>query len=84
MNGSADDEPLSSALTRILAPLGMSYVIRDECVILVTGRYDDQCDLAGTPYPRWVIGSFAGHRFIWKYNASQMQIVSCIASGTRK
>ncbi len=31
-----------------------------------------------------VIGSFAGHRFIWKYNASQMQIVSCIASGTRK
>ena len=28
------DEPLASALTRLLAPLGMTYVIRDECVVL--------------------------------------------------
>jgi thiol-disulfide isomerase/thioredoxin len=34
LNGSVVDEPLASALTRLLAPLGMSYVIRDECVIL--------------------------------------------------
>jgi hypothetical protein len=34
VNGSVVAEPLASALTRLLAPLGMSYVIRDECVIL--------------------------------------------------
>jgi thiol-disulfide isomerase/thioredoxin len=34
--GSAVDEPLSSALTRLLAPLGMTYVVRDEAVVLTT------------------------------------------------
>jgi len=38
VTGSAVEEPLASALTRLLAPLGMSYVIRDECVILIKGR----------------------------------------------
>jgi len=32
--GSAVDEPLSSALVRLLAPLGMTYVVRDEAVVL--------------------------------------------------
>jgi thiol-disulfide isomerase/thioredoxin len=34
MSGSATDEPLSSALTRLLAPLKMTYVIRDGAVLL--------------------------------------------------
>jgi thiol-disulfide isomerase/thioredoxin len=34
--GSAVDEPLSSALLRLLAPLGMTYVVRDEAVVLTT------------------------------------------------
>jgi hypothetical protein len=36
VHGSVVDEPLSSALTRLLSPLGMTYVIRDESVILTT------------------------------------------------
>jgi thiol-disulfide isomerase/thioredoxin len=36
--GSAVDEPLSSALTHLLAPLGMTYVIRDEAVVFTTAR----------------------------------------------
>jgi hypothetical protein len=36
--GSAVDEPLSSALKRLLAPLGMGYVVRDEAVVLSTVR----------------------------------------------
>ena len=32
--GTAVDEPLSSALVRLLAPLGMRYVVRDEAVVL--------------------------------------------------
>jgi thiol-disulfide isomerase/thioredoxin len=38
VNGSVVDEPLASALTRLLAPLGMTYVVRDECVILTKSR----------------------------------------------
>ncbi len=38
VTGSVVDEPLSSALARLLAPLGMTYVIRDECVILTKSR----------------------------------------------
>jgi thiol-disulfide isomerase/thioredoxin len=34
--GSAVDEPLSSALKRLLLPLGMTHVIRDEAVVLTT------------------------------------------------
>lgn len=34
--GSAVDEPISSALIRLLAPLGMSYVVRDEAVVITT------------------------------------------------
>lgn len=34
--GSAVDEPLSSALKRLLAPLGMMYVVRDETVVFTT------------------------------------------------
>jgi hypothetical protein len=36
--GSAVDEPLSYALKRLLAPLGMGYVVRDEAVVLSTVR----------------------------------------------
>jgi thiol-disulfide isomerase/thioredoxin len=38
LNGSVVDEPLVSALTRLLAPLGLTYVVRDECVILTKSR----------------------------------------------
>jgi thiol-disulfide isomerase/thioredoxin len=38
IHGSVVDEPLSSALNRLLTPLGMTYVIRDEAVILTNGR----------------------------------------------
>jgi hypothetical protein len=34
--GSSVDEPLSSALKRLLAPLGMKYVVRDEAIIFTT------------------------------------------------
>ena len=34
VTGSAVDEPLSSALMRLLAPVGMTYVVRDEAVVL--------------------------------------------------
>jgi type II secretory pathway component GspD/PulD (secretin) len=36
VTGSAVDEPLSSALNRLLAPLGMTYVVRNEAVVLTT------------------------------------------------
>jgi thiol-disulfide isomerase/thioredoxin len=36
LTGSAVDEPLSIALNRWLAPLGMTYVVRDEAVVLTT------------------------------------------------
>jgi hypothetical protein len=38
VTGSVTDEPLSSALDRLLAPLGMTYVIRNESVILTNSR----------------------------------------------
>jgi hypothetical protein len=38
ITGSAVNEPLSSALTRLLAPLGMTFTIRDEVVVLTTAR----------------------------------------------
>jgi thiol-disulfide isomerase/thioredoxin len=38
VTGSAVEEPLASALEHLLAPLGMTYVIRDECVILTKSR----------------------------------------------
>ena len=38
LSGSAANEPLSSALPRWLKPLGMTYVIRDEAVILTTAH----------------------------------------------
>jgi len=38
LNGSVKGEPLGSALTRLLAPLGLTYVVRDECVILTKVR----------------------------------------------
>jgi hypothetical protein len=38
LNGSVVDEPLASALTRLLAPLGLTYVVRDECMILTRVR----------------------------------------------
>jgi thiol-disulfide isomerase/thioredoxin len=34
--GSAADEPLSSVLTRLLTPLGLRYLVRDEMVVLTT------------------------------------------------
>jgi thiol-disulfide isomerase/thioredoxin len=37
VTGSAVDEPLSAVLTRLLAPLGMKYEIRDEAVVLTVG-----------------------------------------------
>jgi hypothetical protein len=36
VTGSAIDEPLSSALVRVLTPLGMTYVVRDEAGVLTT------------------------------------------------
>jgi thiol-disulfide isomerase/thioredoxin len=36
VTGSAVDEPLSSALMRLLAPLGMTYVVRDEALSFTT------------------------------------------------
>jgi thiol-disulfide isomerase/thioredoxin len=38
VNGSVVDEPLSSALDQLLSPLGMTYIIRDESVILTKSR----------------------------------------------
>jgi hypothetical protein len=38
VTGSTVEEPLASALEHLLAPLGMTYVIRDECVILTNVR----------------------------------------------
>jgi thiol-disulfide isomerase/thioredoxin len=38
VNGSITNEPLSSGLNRLLAPLGMTYVIRNECVVLTKSR----------------------------------------------
>jgi thiol-disulfide isomerase/thioredoxin len=37
VTGSAVDEPLSSALTRLLAPLGLTFVVRNEAIVLTTG-----------------------------------------------
>jgi type II secretory pathway component GspD/PulD (secretin) len=36
VTGSAADEPLSSALTRLLAPLGLTYVVRNEAIVLTS------------------------------------------------
>jgi thiol-disulfide isomerase/thioredoxin len=36
MSGKAVDEALSDALTRVLAPIGMRYVVQDEAVVLTT------------------------------------------------
>jgi hypothetical protein len=36
--GSADDEPLGAALARLLKPLGMTWVVGDEAVVLTTMR----------------------------------------------
>jgi hypothetical protein len=36
VTGSAENEPLATALMRLLAPLGMRDVIRDEAVVLTT------------------------------------------------
>jgi thiol-disulfide isomerase/thioredoxin len=41
VTASAVDEPVSSALSRLLAPLGMTYVVRDEAVVL-TSASDQQ------------------------------------------
>jgi len=41
VTGSSDKEPLASALKKLLAPVGMTYVVRDEAVVLTR-----------TPYPR--------------------------------
>jgi len=38
ITGSIANEPLSSALKRLLAPLGLTYIIRDELVIITTDR----------------------------------------------
>jgi thiol-disulfide isomerase/thioredoxin len=38
LSGSAVDEPLTSALTRLLTPLNMTYVIRDEAVVLTAAH----------------------------------------------
>lgn len=38
ISGSADDEPLSSALTRFLSPLGLTFVVRNETVVFTTAR----------------------------------------------
>ena len=37
VTGSIVDEPLSSSLPRLLDPLGLKYVVRDEAVVLTTG-----------------------------------------------
>jgi hypothetical protein len=36
ITGSANDEPLSSALQRLLAPLGMTFCVKNEAVVLTT------------------------------------------------
>ncbi|HVC97378.1 MAG TPA: TlpA disulfide reductase family protein [Pirellulales bacterium] len=36
VTGSAADEPLSSALTRLLAPLGLTFVVRNEAIVLTS------------------------------------------------
>ena len=36
ITGAAVDEPLSSTLTRLLAPLGLKYVVRNEAIVLTT------------------------------------------------
>jgi thiol-disulfide isomerase/thioredoxin len=36
VTGTSANEPLSSALPRLLAPLGMTYVVRDEAVVLTS------------------------------------------------
>ncbi len=38
ITGSIEDEPLSAALDQLLTPLGMTYLIRDESVILTKSR----------------------------------------------
>jgi hypothetical protein len=38
VTGSAVDEPLSPALTRLFAPLGLTFVVRNEAVVLTTGH----------------------------------------------
>ncbi len=35
-SGSAADEPLGPALDRLLRPLGMAHVVRDEAIVLTT------------------------------------------------
>ncbi|MFN0052265.1 MAG: redoxin domain-containing protein [Planctomycetales bacterium] len=36
LSGSAVDEPLSSALTRLLTPLGLKFVVRNEAIVFTT------------------------------------------------
>jgi hypothetical protein len=38
ITGSAVDEPLSSALPRLLSPLGLKHVVRSEAIILTTAN----------------------------------------------
>jgi hypothetical protein len=38
VTGTAIDEPLAAALKRLLAPIGMTYVIRNETVVLTAAR----------------------------------------------
>lgn len=38
ISGSAVDEPLSSALTHLLSPLGLKFVVRNEAVVFTTAR----------------------------------------------
>ena len=38
ISGSADDESLSSALPRMLSPMGLTYFVRNEAVIFTTAR----------------------------------------------
>jgi hypothetical protein len=36
VSGSNDKQPLATALKALLAPVGMTYVVRDEAVVLTT------------------------------------------------
>jgi hypothetical protein len=38
VTGSAVDEPLSSVLTRLFAPVGLTFVVRNEAIVLTTGH----------------------------------------------